>query len=162
MKRYGVPFLGFLVSGCVSAYEGRLPDLSKIGTEAQIELQRFEMSESVWGQSPGIVRMGERRDAYWLRTVEPVITKVSPRAAKKLEQVKPWNAAGQTVLALGIAYFFAASADLDQRRAVGYSMFGASFGLWLYATHRLTEAEAVYNHDLRSRLSPQAGMTIEF
>ncbi len=156
-----------LTSACVSTYRGPGPDYSYVGTAADQEIQRFSLKEGFFHQGSNFFLMGADQSPYVVKSLEPIIKEVSPKAWREVEKGRIWRRVGQFALLSALVILFSELSDDDdhfsQEQSFAYwPLIGLSFGGSLVQAAYMDRAAREYNQDLRAKFTPTLGLNFDY
>jgi hypothetical protein len=152
----------FFATACTT-YQGPMPDFSKKGADAQAEYDKFELSESYWDSGTAIWVMGKDHTTFSAGSIEPVIESVSPKAAEKLEQTRPFEIASYVLIgALTVAGVQWVHYNDKLSQDLYYLLLGTFIANGIFINIQRTHVAEQYNQDLKAKFSPQIGWNFKF
>lgn len=77
--------LCLFLSACATNYQGRMPNLDLKGAEAEQEFRNFHLNDDFWDQALWY-EMGSEKNKYYVDSLVPVMSHVSPEAKAKLQE----------------------------------------------------------------------------
>lgn len=160
MKRIFVVALMFaalILNGCATTYSGSGPNFNLKGAEANREIEKFSIDPNFFEHGVEAAKMGPERTNYWMSSLKPMITNVSPEAAKTLHRADGWFLADQILLLGAVAVLIGANPSSTSTAWQGpfWTLWGISVGAGIYSNVLVSDAIDQYNHDLRQKFAPQ-------
>lgn len=155
----GALVFALILQGCASSYKGPEPDFSLTGNAAKLEADKFTLQPS-----HSLVRgpwydMGPTQARFSIRSLEPMINKISMDASETLERAATIRRLQYGVLSLAaiLGVIALGSVDNASSRAVttGAVLLGATgLGLGFHYDSLLSQGASEFNRDLKRSFTP--------
>jgi len=167
IARVFIALVMIICSSC-SSYPGPYkPDFTLTGEAREQEIQKFSFKEGFFHQGVWQFAMGPQEKPYWISSLKPVITEVSPEAWKHVEEAHASHRYGQITFALALAILISELTDGDKefsrdQALLYWPLLGVTLGSSLLSVRSMNRAAGQYNRDLRARFDPVVGWNFSF
>lgn len=152
----------FLLTGCVTAYNGPAPDFKLQGEAAQQEFSKFELHGSFWTGDPGYFSMGPEQKWVTADSLDPIMRSISPEAIDYERRGTRWLWGGRAVVLAATVYYFANVVEWEDSLPIFIGGIIVGTGFRFRAQYFHNRAIESFNRDMKQKFTPALTYNFEF